>query len=179
MFQWISISKSHNDYTNVPIVYKKYILQPRQRLILNQGLFPYHPYVLLLHCCRRSICVVSVLSVPTISVIRCPQLPSIANGNIHCSGSVGRVYGSTCTHRCNSGYSLTGAGTLTCQRSGAYTPNRPTCQSMSSQELVIYKAYFHMICNVPGNCRTCYSACMLLCELVIYFKLATCQCMPL
>ncbi|XP_071088155.1 sushi, von Willebrand factor type A, EGF and pentraxin domain-containing protein 1-like [Haliotis cracherodii] len=97
----------------------------------------------------------------TVKVIRCPQLPSIANGNIHCSGSVGRVYGSTCTHSCNSGYSLTGAGTLTCQRSGAYTPNRPTCQKIQCGRPALPVHGTHVRCT-DGN--SYQSACTLFCH---------------
>ncbi|XP_046573510.1 sushi, von Willebrand factor type A, EGF and pentraxin domain-containing protein 1-like [Haliotis rubra] len=102
-------------------------------------------------------CVVSF----NVQVIRCPALPSIANGNIHCSGTLGRVYGSTCTHRCNPGYSLTGAATLTCQRSGTYTPKRPTCQKIQCSKPAV-PAHGKSVRCTDGN--RYQSVCALLCH---------------
>ncbi|XP_067663334.1 sushi, von Willebrand factor type A, EGF and pentraxin domain-containing protein 1-like [Haliotis asinina] len=106
---------------------------------------------------RTATCAVSF----TVQVIRCPALDNIVNGNIHCSGTVGRVYGSTCTHACNPGYSLTGPATLTCQRSGSYSPKQPTCQKIQCSKLPV-PAHGKSVRCTDGN--KYQSVCALLCN---------------
>ncbi|KAJ8384492.1 hypothetical protein AAFF_G00204070 [Aldrovandia affinis] len=70
---------------------------------------------------------------PTCSAVKCPSLEKPSNGNLVCSYtfefSSGYSYGSTCSFSCDEGVDLQGSETLTCNSSGTWTEEMPTCQA--------------------------------------------------
>lgn len=67
-----------------------------------------------------------------VSVYHCSPVPSSdPNGGRSCTGDANNVYGATCNHHCNSGYSLIGASAVTCNLvsgSGQWSSGFPYCQ---------------------------------------------------
>lgn len=61
-----------------------------------------------------------------LTITDCGQPPAIANGEI--DSPAGTLYGHTVIYTCNTGYTLSGDNTRTCQSSGNWRPAQPTCQ---------------------------------------------------
>ena len=57
-----------------------------------------------------------------LSVVKCPALSKINNGNVTCSLRVDGVYSyeDTCSVTCDTGYTLTGNDTRMCQSDGSW-----------------------------------------------------------
>ncbi len=53
---------------------------------------------------------------------QCPTLPPPLNGGVSASGG-------TATYTCNTGYTLSGLSTRTCQTNGAWSGTAPTCSA--------------------------------------------------
>ncbi|XP_078581988.1 E-selectin-like [Branchiostoma floridae x Branchiostoma japonicum] len=64
-------------------------------------------------------------SSPTCTAVQCPVLTTPTNGDV----SGGNSYGDVATFTCNSGYSLSGPATLTCQADATWGGASPTCQA--------------------------------------------------
>ena len=59
---------------------------------------------------------------------QCPTLPPPLNGRVSASGG-------TATYTCNTGYTLSGSSTRTCQTNGAWSGTAPTCGGLQCPEL--------------------------------------------
>jgi hypothetical protein len=55
----------------------------------------------------------------------CGGLGSLGNGEI--DNSAGTKYKATATFRCNIGYNINGANTITCLYNGSWSSSAPTC----------------------------------------------------
>ena len=63
-----------------------------------------------------------------LTVVDCGNLTDPANGSVtHTSGT---TFGETATYSCNTGYNLTRDSTRTCQATGQWSGNAPTCEGM-------------------------------------------------
>ena len=62
-------------------------------------------------------------------VVDCGTLNDPANGRV--SHTAGTTFEQTATYSCNTGYNLVGGSTRTCQASGAWSGNAPTCEGRS------------------------------------------------
>ena len=58
----------------------------------------------------------------------CGSLTGPANGSVN--HTAGTTIGQTATYSCNTGYSLVGNSTLTCQAAGNWSGRAPTCEPM-------------------------------------------------
>ena len=61
--------------------------------------------------------------------MNCGGLTNPANGQV--SHTAGTTFGQTATYSCNTGYNLVGGSTRTCQATGVWSGNAPTCQGMN------------------------------------------------
>ena len=69
----------------------------------------------------------------------CGTLSDPANGQVnHTSGT---TLGQTATYSCNTGYSLVGDSTRTCQATGNWSRSAPTCQGMLLHSVYLWS--FH------------------------------------
>ena len=71
------------------------------------------------------VCVREVFLLST--AVNCGTLPNPANGQVNTTGT---TFGQTATYSCNTGYSLVGGSTRTCQATGVWSGSAPTCQGM-------------------------------------------------
>ena len=62
-----------------------------------------------------------------LAVVDCGNLSDPANGQVNTSGT---TFGQTVTYSCNTGYSLAGNSTRTCQATGNWSGSAPTCQGL-------------------------------------------------
>ena len=60
-----------------------------------------------------------------LTVVDCGNLTDPANGTVN---DTDRTFGQTATYSCDTGYSLVGDRTRTCQASGSWSGSAPTCQ---------------------------------------------------
>ena len=63
-----------------------------------------------------------------LTVVNCGILANPANGQVTHTG--GTTFGQTATYSCNTGYNLVGDNTRTCQATGVWSGNTPTCQGV-------------------------------------------------
>ena len=61
-----------------------------------------------------------------LTVMNCGALTNPTNGQV--SHTAGTTYGQTAIYSCNTGYSLVGSSTRTCQATGDWSGSVPTCQ---------------------------------------------------
>jgi len=71
-------------------------------------------------------------SAPSCDPVDCGALSSPANGNVSYAAT---TYGSTATYSCNSGYTLSGSPSRTCDGSGSWSGAAPACVSMGCGRL--------------------------------------------
>ncbi|HJL19970.1 MAG TPA: hypothetical protein RMH99_30175 [Sandaracinaceae bacterium LLY-WYZ-13_1] len=69
---------------------------------------------------------------PTCDPVDCGALASPANGNVSYAAT---TFGSTATYSCNSGYTLSGSPSRTCDGTGSWSGAAPTCVSMGCGSL--------------------------------------------
>ncbi|XP_019614492.1 PREDICTED: E-selectin-like [Branchiostoma belcheri] len=69
---------------------------------------------------------------PTCQAVQCPTLSNPSNGGVSYSS---RNYGDVATYSCNTGYSLNGFSTRTCQSSGSWSNTAPTCDAVQCSTL--------------------------------------------
>ena len=62
-----------------------------------------------------------------LTVVDCGSLPGPANGQVTLTAG---TFGQTATYSCNTGYSLVGDSTRTCQAGGSWSGSAPTCQGI-------------------------------------------------
>ena len=79
----------------------------------------------------------------------CGTLTNQTNG--HVSQSSGTTFGHTATYSCNTGYSLVGDSTRSCQATGVWSGSTPTCQRMSLLMFEQYQLHMHIIYISPLN----------------------------
>ena len=60
----------------------------------------------------------------------CGTLTDPANGQVN--HTAGTTFGQTATYSCDTGYTLVGDSTRTCQADGMWSGNEPTCISESN-----------------------------------------------
>ena len=73
-------------------------------------------------------------------VVDCGNLNDPANGSVtHNSGT---TFGQTATYSCNTGYTLVGDSTHTCQDTGFWSGSEPTCQGMLLKRNIIIISAF-------------------------------------
>ena len=65
---------------------------------------------------------------PLSTAVDCGTLTNPANGSV--SLPAGTTFGQTVTYSCSTGYNLVGGNTRTCQATGVWSGNVPTCQRM-------------------------------------------------
>ena len=58
----------------------------------------------------------------------CSNLANPTNGQVSHTG--GTTLGQTATYSCNTGYTLVGGSTRTCQSTGVWSGSTPTCQGV-------------------------------------------------
>ena len=63
-----------------------------------------------------------------LTVVDCGNLTHPANGQV--THSMGTTFGQTATYSCNTGYSLVGDKTHTCQAEGNWSGSAPTCEGI-------------------------------------------------
>ena len=63
-----------------------------------------------------------------LTVVDCGNLTHPANGSVN--HTAGTTFGQNATYSCNTGYSLVGNSTRTCQATGNWSGSEPTCQGM-------------------------------------------------
>ena len=63
-----------------------------------------------------------------LSAVDCGALLSPTNGQVN--HTAGTTLGTTATYSCNTGYSLQGSNSRTCQATGMWSGSPPTCQRM-------------------------------------------------
>ena len=63
-----------------------------------------------------------------LTAVDCGNLTHPANGSVN--HTAGTTFGQTATYSCNTGYSLVGNSTRTCQASGNWSGSAPTCQGV-------------------------------------------------
>ena len=67
-----------------------------------------------------------------VTAVDCGNLTDLANGQVdHTAGT----FGQTATYSCNTGYSLVGNRTQTCQAAGNWSGSAPTCQGVCVYKL--------------------------------------------
>ena len=71
-----------------------------------------------------------------LAAVNCGSLTDPANGRVN--HTAGTTNGQTATYSCNTGYSLVGDSTRTCQAEGDWSGSPPTCQGM-----LLHYVYFH------------------------------------
>ncbi len=59
------------------------------------------------------------------TAINCGHLTDPANGQVDTSS--GTIFGSTATYSCDSGYTLSGSSSRTCEDDGLWTQSEPVC----------------------------------------------------
>ena len=64
----------------------------------------------------------------------CGTLTNPVNGQVN--HTAGTTFEQTATYSCNTGYNLVGDGTRTCQATGVWSGNAPTCQGTAVGNLV-------------------------------------------
>ena len=64
-------------------------------------------------------------------VVNCGALTNPTSGRV--SHTAGTTYGQTAIYSCNTGYSLVGSSTHTCQATGNWSGTSPTCQGVVAQ----------------------------------------------
>ena len=69
----------------------------------------------------------------------CDTLSDPANGQV--SHTSGTSLGQTATYSCNTGYSLVGDSTRTCQAEGDWSGSVPTCQGVLLHSVCLW--FFH------------------------------------
>ena len=69
----------------------------------------------------------------------CGTLTNPANGQV--SHTAEATFGQTATYSCDTGYILMGDSTRTCQATGRWSGNTPTCQGKLLIELQYYVYY--------------------------------------
>ena len=80
-------------------------------------------------------------------VVDCSSLTDPANGSFtHTSGT----FGQTATYSCNTGYTLVGDSTRTCQTTGNWSGSAPSCEGV----LLKWSLSFHM-CIYTINASIC------------------------
>ena len=64
-----------------------------------------------------------------VHTVTCQALTKVDNGDVKCSLGDDGIYSfeDTCTFTCNSGYTLTGSGTRTCQSDGSWSGSDGAC----------------------------------------------------
>ena len=62
------------------------------------------------------------------TAVNCGTLNNPANGLV--SHTAGTTFGQTATYSCNTGYTLVGGSTRTCQSTGVWFGSAPTCQGV-------------------------------------------------
>ena len=60
--------------------------------------------------------------------MNCGTLTNSTNGQV--SYTAGTTFGQTATYSCNTGYTLVGGSTRTCQSTGVWSGSTPTCQGV-------------------------------------------------
>ena len=63
-----------------------------------------------------------------LTVVECRSLNAITNGQVN--HSAGTTFGQTATYSCDTGYTLEGNSTRTCQANGMWSGSEPTCQGV-------------------------------------------------
>ena len=71
--------------------------------------------------------------------VDCGTLPDPADGQVN--HTAGTTFGQTATYSCNTGYSLVGDGTRTCQATGNWSGSTPTCPGMLLHSVYLWS--FH------------------------------------
>ena len=76
-----------------------------------------------------------------LAVVNCGTLSNPANGQVSHTG--GTTLGQTATYSCNTGYSLVGDSTRTCQSTGVWSGSVPTCPRMllCAQQMPVFSVY--------------------------------------
>ena len=70
-----------------------------------------------------------------LTAVDCGNLTDPAYGQVN--HTAGTKFGQTATYSCNTGYSLVGENTRTCQATGNWSWSAPTCQGMGDLTLFI------------------------------------------
>ena len=85
---------------------------------------------------------------PYSTVVDCSTLNDPANGQVSITGT---TFGETATYSCNTGYNLVGDNTRTCQATGVWSGNEPTCQCMFLFKLsILYVQEVNYMCmHIP------------------------------
>ena len=64
----------------------------------------------------------------SLTVVNCGNLTAPANGIVN--HTAGTTFGQTATYSCNTDYNLVGDRARTCQATGNWSGNAPTCEGM-------------------------------------------------
>ena len=66
--------------------------------------------------------------IPCLTAVNCGTLTNSTNGQV--SYTAGTTFGQTATYSCNTGYTLVGDSTRTCQSTGVWSGSTPICQGV-------------------------------------------------
>ncbi|XP_036437146.1 P-selectin [Colossoma macropomum] len=101
---------------------------------------------------------------PTCTAVTCKPLVTPVSSTVSCADPLGKFsFRSSCTVSCEEGYTLRGANTLTCLKTGNWTAEPPTCEAVSCGSLPTL-ANSHMTCADPLGKFSFRSSCVVTCE---------------
>ena len=87
-----------------------------------------------------------------LAVVDCGNLTDPANGQV--TLTAGTTFGLTATYRCNTGYTLVGDSTRTCQVTGNWSGSAPTCEGMLLKgDLILFICAYtqYKLCCILGS----------------------------
>ena len=70
-----------------------------------------------------------------LTAVDCGTLTDPDNGSVN--HTAGTTFGKTATYSCDTGYSLVGDSTRTCQATGNWSGSAPTCQGMLLYSIIL------------------------------------------
>ncbi|XP_059197588.1 P-selectin [Centropristis striata] len=95
----------------------------------------------------------------------CPLLAKAQHGRMNCSHPYASFsYGSHCDFECNEGFWLRGAPNMTCNNSGHWSPDLPTCQPVQCEAIRDLAPSLSMNCSHPLGNFSFGSQCLFTCE---------------
>ena len=80
-----------------------------------------------------------------LTAVDCGNLTDPVNGQVN--HTAGTTVGQTATYSCNTGYSLVGDNTRTCQAIGNWSGSTPTCQGMLLRSVCLWAFHEHPLSN--------------------------------
>jgi len=87
--------------------------------------------------------------------VDCGTLGTLTNGSISTSPSSSTTFGTTATYACNSGFTLSGNASRSCQASGSWSGSAPTCMPNTTNPCQPNPCLNSGVCSANGSSYTC------------------------